>query len=92
MIPVVDIFAGPGGLGEGFSSLRGSTRGIPFHVGVSIERTATPGKRFVFVLSFASSRIGRRLRSTTRICGERYRVLSCTIPFRKSRRERISLR
>lgn len=38
MISVVDIFAGPGGLGEGFSSLRGSTNSIPFRVCVSIEK------------------------------------------------------
>jgi len=36
-IPVVDIFAGPGGLGEGFSSF--STRGgTPFRLAVSIEK------------------------------------------------------
>lgn len=36
-IPVIDIFAGPGGLGEGFSSWRGK-RGERFDVKLSIEK------------------------------------------------------
>ncbi len=36
-IPVVDLFAGPGGLGEGFSALRMGGRSI-FNIGVSIEK------------------------------------------------------
>ncbi len=38
MISVIDIFAGPGGLGEGFSSLRKHANGIPFRVCLSIEK------------------------------------------------------
>ncbi len=38
MIPVIDVFAGPGGLGEGFSALRDS-RGRPiFKIALSIEK------------------------------------------------------
>src|SRR5882757_2106724 len=38
MIPVIDVFAGPGGLGEGFSALRDS-RGRPiFNIALSIEK------------------------------------------------------
>ena len=36
-IPVIDLFAGPGGLGEGFSALRVGRR-RPFEVVLSIEK------------------------------------------------------
>ena len=39
MIPVIDVFAGPGGLGEGFSALRDSRSGLPiFKIALSIEK------------------------------------------------------
>src|SRR3972149_9478268 len=37
-VPVVDIFAGPGGLGEGFSSLHGKTGERSFRIAISIEK------------------------------------------------------
>src|SRR5437899_2053792 len=37
-IPVIDIFAGPGGLGEGFSSYRDSKKRCPFRIALSIEK------------------------------------------------------
>lgn len=40
-IPVIDLFAGPGGLGEGFSSIGGSEKGRQkFRLRVSIEKDA----------------------------------------------------
>lgn len=39
--PVVDVFAGPGGLGEGFSSLRRGERDVCFKSAISIEQDAS---------------------------------------------------
>ncbi|HEV2577128.1 MAG TPA: DNA cytosine methyltransferase [Acidobacteriaceae bacterium] len=38
MIPVIDIFAGPGGLGEGFSSLKDRTGRSAFKIRLSLEK------------------------------------------------------
>jgi DNA (cytosine-5)-methyltransferase 1 len=40
VIPVIDLFAGPGGLGEGFASLRNKAGDRPFRVALSIEMNA----------------------------------------------------
>lgn len=40
-IPVIDIFAGPGGLGEGFSAYRVAGFEHPFRIRLSIEKDAT---------------------------------------------------
>ena len=51
-VPVIDLFAGPGGLGEGFASLTGSDKTRRFDVRVSIEKDAiahrTLGLRALF--------------------------------------------
>ncbi len=40
MIPVIDVFAGPGGLGEGFSAYRNSAGRQVFNIALSIEKDA----------------------------------------------------
>ena len=37
-IPIIDLFAGPGGLGEGFSALKVKNGQFPFQIGLSIEK------------------------------------------------------
>lgn len=37
-IPIIDIFAGPGGLGEGFSAFTDSSGNHPFKIALSIEK------------------------------------------------------
>ena len=41
MIPVVDLFAGPGGLGEGFSAFRSAEGEQAFKIVLSIEKDPT---------------------------------------------------
>ncbi len=40
MIPIIDIFAGPGGLGEGFGSWRDARTGRRFELALSVEKDA----------------------------------------------------
>jgi len=59
MIKVIDLFAGPGGLGEGFSSFRGSN-GHRFELAVSIEKDAV-AHRTLRLRAFARRFQGQRL-------------------------------
>ena len=40
LIPIIDLFAGPGGLGEGFSAFQSADSRQPFRVSLSIEKDA----------------------------------------------------
>lgn len=57
-IPVIDLFAGPGGLGEGFASLKGHRRQPFFEIGLSIEKTEVAHRTLMLRAAF------RRLRGT----------------------------
>ncbi|MDP2015424.1 DNA cytosine methyltransferase, partial [Hydrogenophaga sp.] len=57
-IPIVDLFAGPGGLGEGFSSLKGHGGKAFFEIGLSIEKNPVAHRTLTLRAVF------RRLRGT----------------------------
>lgn len=57
-VPIIDLFAGPGGLGEGFASLRGHRQQPFFEIGLSIEKTAVAHRTLTLRAVF------RRLRGT----------------------------
>lgn len=60
-IPIIDLFAGPGGLGEGFSSLRDRKREPVFEIGLSIEKDPIAHKTLTLRAVF------RKLRGTPHI-------------------------
>lgn len=57
-VPIIDLFAGPGGLGEGFASLKGSKQQPFFEIGLSIEKDAVAHRTLTLRAVF------RRLRGT----------------------------
>lgn len=60
-IPIIDLFAGPGGLGEGFSSLRDHKNKPVFDIALSIEKDPIAHKTLTLRAVF------RRLRDTKHI-------------------------
>ena len=60
-IPIIDLFAGPGGLGEGFSSLRDHKREPVFEIVLSIEKDPMAHKTLTLRAVF------RQLRGTKHI-------------------------
>ena len=57
-IPIIDLFAGPGGLGEGFVSLKGHGAKAFFEIGLSIEKNPVAHRTLTLRAVF------RRLRGT----------------------------
>lgn len=60
-IPIIDLFAGPGGLGEGFSSLRDHKHDPVFEIGLSVEKDPVAHRTLMLRAVF------RRLRGTKHI-------------------------
>ena len=57
-VPIIDLFAGPGGLGEGFASLKGHEGKAFFEIGLSIEKNPVAHRTLTLRAVF------RRLRGT----------------------------
>lgn len=57
-VPIIDLFAGPGGLGEGFASLKGHKKQPFFEIGLSIEKDVVAHRTLTLRAVF------RRLRGT----------------------------
>ncbi|ENF8746708.1 DNA cytosine methyltransferase [Vibrio fluvialis] len=60
---VIDLFAGPGGLGEGVSSVRTSDGNYPFKIGVSVEREVTAHRTLTTRAFFRKIRENKSARS-----------------------------
>jgi DNA (cytosine-5)-methyltransferase 1 len=58
-IPVIDLFAGPGGLGEGFSSITNQDGDQLFKIGLSIEKEPNARKTLVLRAFFRQFRRDR---------------------------------
>jgi DNA (cytosine-5)-methyltransferase 1 len=59
MIPVVDVFAGPGGLGEGFAALGQSEGAQHFKIPLSIEKDPFAHRTLLFRTFMRQFPIGR---------------------------------
>src|SRR5688500_14373179 len=58
VVPVIDLFAGPGGLGEGFSRFRRKNGDQPFQLALSIEKDEA-AHRTLLLRSFLRKLRGR---------------------------------
>lgn len=62
-IPIIDLFAGPGGLGEGFSSIKGADGNPAFRIGLSIEKEPSAHKTLTLRAVFRHLRSIGQLKS-----------------------------
>lgn len=60
-VPIIDLFAGPGGLGEGFSSVKNTDSSPAFRIGLSIEKEPSAHKTLTLRAVF------RHLRATSNL-------------------------
>jgi DNA (cytosine-5)-methyltransferase 1 len=60
-VPIIDLFAGPGGLGEGFAALKDSSRQPFFEIALSIEKDPVAHRTLTLRAVF------RRLRGTRNV-------------------------
>jgi DNA (cytosine-5)-methyltransferase 1 len=58
-VPIIDIFAGPGGLGEGFSASTSNSKRRPFKIALSIEKDPTAHKTLLLRSFFRQFKKGR---------------------------------
>lgn len=91
-IPIIDLFAGPGGLGEGFSAFAAPAGSASFRIALSIEmeRWALSGhpksgliRRWHYGASFIISPAGRLLPITLRASGVRSPGRNCSSVSRR---------
>jgi DNA (cytosine-5)-methyltransferase 1 len=79
-VPVVDLFAGPGGLGEGFATFRG---GSVFHVALSIEAEKWAHETLT-LRKFLLAADGRKIRKLHSVIGEKIVNLEAVLSLDQS--------
>jgi site-specific DNA-cytosine methylase len=87
-IPVIDLFAGPGGLGEGFSALQHDR--VEFDVMLSVEKEPSAYQTLLLRSFFRSLDERSRRGYITITCKDECRAKSSFVPTRRLPRTRQS--